>query len=237
MKYNYFLGLTIIACIYISYANVQKFRADASTNDLARAINEQISKAQNDNSSMADGENLASSGRNSRETAKTLDDNSVIKTIYDGMGNKKESRCFNNHPRVMCVILRSSADGKRFIQVYGQNGYVKELEEDMYDRVLNASADEIADLADIYITSAPATQTARSENTPATAMPAYPAKSGESQTSTQNMPIAPVKTEEAKKPEPATGVSETKSAPAVKNTQSKENENPPAANRPPGENE
>jgi hypothetical protein len=107
----------------------------------------------------------------------------------------------------------------------------------MFDRVLTASADEIADLADIYINSAPATQTVRSENTPAAIMPAYPARSGESQTSTQNMPIEPVKTEESKKSEPATGVSETKSAPAVKTTQPKENENPPAANRPPGEKE
>jgi hypothetical protein len=131
----------------------------------------------------------------------------------------------------MCVILRSSVNGKRYIQVYAQNGYVKELDGDMFDRVLTASADDIADLADIYINSAPATQTVRAENTPAAALPVYPVRSGESQISTQNIPAEQVNSEDAKKSEPTITDSDIKSAPATKNTQPKENEKPPVSNR------
>jgi hypothetical protein len=57
MKYNYFLVLTIIVCIYASYANVQKFRADASTNDLRAPSTSKSTKSKIDNSGMTDGEN------------------------------------------------------------------------------------------------------------------------------------------------------------------------------------
>jgi hypothetical protein len=121
-------------------------------------------------------------------------------------------------------------NGQRFIQVYGQNGYVKELDGSMLEKVATATADEIADLADIYVDSGQTVQPVRIEKTPAP-LPTPLVMSGQNQTSTQNIPTEQVKPEDAKKSEPTTADSEIKSAPATKNTQPKENEKPPVSNR------
>ncbi len=72
----------------------------------------------------------------------------------------------------MCIVLRSTADGERNVLVYGQNGYVKELDESMLDRAMTATADEIADSVDIYIAQPPTTQTAYAEKAPVQSFPA-----------------------------------------------------------------
>jgi hypothetical protein len=49
------------------------------------------------------------------------------------------------------VILKTTGEGYREVFVYGQNGTVKQLPENMLDKVTTASADEIADSAGIPV--------------------------------------------------------------------------------------
>jgi hypothetical protein len=88
-------------------------------------------------------------GRNFQEIIKIASDNSKISTMFDRYGNKTETRHFNYHPRLSFVLLQTSAEGKRQVFVYGLNGSVKGLSEHMLDKVLTASADEIANSAGI----------------------------------------------------------------------------------------
>jgi hypothetical protein len=77
-------------------------------------------------------------------------DQSQIETSYDGFGNKTETRCFNNHLRVRCIMLRTSVEGQKQVFVYAQSGEVKKsLPADMIDKITTASADEIANSAGI----------------------------------------------------------------------------------------
>lgn len=95
-------------------------------------------------------ENASVSMPTSQGITKVAADQSRINTLYDGFGNKTETRCFNNHPRLQCVMLRTTGDGKRQVFVYGQNGDVKDLPEDMLDKTTTASGDELADAAGLY---------------------------------------------------------------------------------------
>lgn len=79
-------------------------------------------------------------------------DKSKITTVIDSYGNKTETRCFVNHPRLDCVVVQSSADGKKQTIVYGAGQGAKNLPEDMADQALTASADELANYAGIYET-------------------------------------------------------------------------------------
>jgi hypothetical protein len=78
-------------------------------------------------------------------------DRSQIETSYDGFGNRTDTRCFNNHIRVRCVMIRTATDGQKHVFVYAQNGEVKKsLPADMVDKITTASADEIANSAGIH---------------------------------------------------------------------------------------
>lgn len=104
----------------------------------------------NDNFSGDKNENASVSMPTSQGVTKVAADQSRINTMYDGFGNKTETRCFNNHPRLQCVMLRTTSDGKRQVFVYGQNGDVKDLPEDMLDKTTTASGDELADAAGLF---------------------------------------------------------------------------------------
>jgi hypothetical protein len=95
---------------------------------------------------------VSTSGRNSQEIITITSDNSKISTTIDVYGNKTDTRTFNYNPRLAFILLRTSADGKRQVFVYGQNGEVKGLPENILDKVLTAPADEIANSAGIYNT-------------------------------------------------------------------------------------
>ncbi len=92
---------------------------------------------------------VSATGGNSQETIKIASDNSKISTTFDVYGNKTEIRTFNYNPRLSFIVLQTSADEKKQVFVYGQNGDVKSLSEGMLDKVLTASADEIANSAGI----------------------------------------------------------------------------------------
>jgi hypothetical protein len=122
-------------------------------------------------------ETLALSQTGSQETTKLAFDQSRVNTMYDQFGNKTESRCFNNHLRLQCIMLRTAADGQKQTFVYGHNGEVKALPEDMLDKAMTAPADELANLAGIYQTyrqSPPVARSTESRNNIALRpMPSY----------------------------------------------------------------
>lgn len=90
-----------------------------------------------------------SSGNNFVEQTVTAADNSKITTNGDAYGNKTETRCFANHPRLDCVSVMTSADGKKQTLIYPVGSGAKHLAEDAAGKALTASADELADLGGI----------------------------------------------------------------------------------------
>lgn len=90
------------------------------------------------------------SGESSEEISKIVEDDSVINTMYDGFGNKTETRSFNSNTLVKKVVMRTLANGERQIFVYAQNGEVINLTSDKSDKVLTVPGNEIASLAKIY---------------------------------------------------------------------------------------
>ncbi|HSK73877.1 MAG TPA: hypothetical protein VK892_19420 [Pyrinomonadaceae bacterium] len=89
--------------------------------------------------------------QNSDDTTKVANDGSQISIMYDSAGNKTETRYFNNS-RIKYLLLRTSVNGQKELFVFGHNGQTKTLPENMLDKVLTASADEIANAAGIYTT-------------------------------------------------------------------------------------
>ncbi|HXG85595.1 MAG TPA: hypothetical protein VNI84_16345, partial [Pyrinomonadaceae bacterium] len=72
-----------------------------------------------------------------------------ISTTFDRYGNRTETRTFDNNPRLAFIILRTSLKGKKQVFVYGQNGDVKSLPENMLDKILTATANDLAAAAGI----------------------------------------------------------------------------------------
>jgi len=93
---------------------------------------------------------IITSQKSLKELPKTALDGSQINTMYDAFGNKTEIRTFTNNLLVQSVIARTSADGRRQIFVYGQNGEVRNLPENLYNRVSTASGNFLANSAGIF---------------------------------------------------------------------------------------
>lgn len=79
-------------------------------------------------------------------------DKSKITTTFDNYGNKTETRCFVNHPRLDCVVVMTPANGKKQTTVYPVGNGAKYLPADQADKALTASADELADIAGVQET-------------------------------------------------------------------------------------
>lgn len=239
MKYNYCLVVVIIGCIYASYVNVQKFQTSLAQTDVASVINAYLNKTQNkvpvNDPSFADREkNSSASGKEFRDQTKVLDDNSKLNTMYDRVGNKTEARCFDNHPRLTCVVLSAAVNGQRQVLVYGQNGDIKELPENMLDSVTTASGDELANSAGIYAARLRTAQTGNTQTSTAAVLPTPLIMSGDIQTSIQNTPVEQVRDENPEKSEQTIASSENKSTPAG-DVPLKEDEKAPAPTRKPEE--
>ncbi len=93
-----------------------------------------------------------STDRESTELAKrVLSDKSEVETLVDGFGNKVETRYFVGHPRLRLIILRTSVDGKQEATVYGYGTDTK-IVEDLGDKAITGSGDEIANTAGLLAT-------------------------------------------------------------------------------------
>ncbi len=94
---------------------------------------------------------VVTSRKSVKEPPKNAADGSQISTMYDGFGNKTEIRTFAEHPLIQCIVSRTFADGRKKVFVYGQSGEVRNLPEDLYDKVLSGSGYELARSAGIFM--------------------------------------------------------------------------------------
>lgn len=99
-------------------------------------------------------ETMATSGKSHQEITRINKDGSQTSTMYDGYGNKTEIRVFKDHSRLRMVIVRTPHTGDKQLFVYGHNSKVKRAPQSMLNKMLTSSADEIANLANIYETRA-----------------------------------------------------------------------------------
>jgi hypothetical protein len=221
MNYNYLLLAVIAFCLAASFLKINKIQAANARMKAISVIDEYIEKAKNKSHTDADlledeDEIALNSHTTPGNSTRIGADGSEINTMTDRYGNKTQTRCFDYHPRINCIMLSTGAEGQKKVFVYAQNGDVKDLPEEMLSKVMTADADEIANAAGIILTPqrtlAPTfTQTIKPEKF----SPNQPSPG--SQLSTQ--PIEPKANEETKTSRPASE-NNLKSAPAANDNNS-----------------
>ncbi len=103
-----------------------------------------------DESSVKDAETQTSVNRDSyQEADQTESDGTNVSTMYDGFGNKTERRFFYQHPILQAMVLRTSTNGQKEVLLFGHNGEVKAVPQNMVDKAMSATADELAKVAGI----------------------------------------------------------------------------------------
>lgn len=173
----------------------------------------------------------AASNAGSQERAQIAPDGSRITTMYDGFGNKVETRYFDYHPRLKQILVRTFADGTKQAYVYGQSGEVKDLPANFSNTFLTSSADEVANavgITNIVPQSLTIVQNQKPLNAPLQPMPSYkfpvqnqsaqPSEGEEAENSEQQTAAAPQNTT-VKDAEPAT---QERKDPTALNKKSKE---------------
>jgi hypothetical protein len=108
-----------------------------------------------------------------QEITKIAADGSHINTMFDRYGNKTETRRFDYDSRLKFILLRTSADGQKQVFIYGQNGEVKGLPENMLDKALTAPANDLAAAAGIFEIRRQPTTTVVQSDKPLQPMPSY----------------------------------------------------------------
>ncbi len=134
-------------------------------------------------------------------------------------GNKTEMRFFSNHPRLSSVLVRTSADEKRETFVYGQDGKVKSLPENMVVTAMSASADEIADSAGISNAIAQTSSSFVQNSKPLQPLPGY-------KFPVQNQPVPQAAAAEISVPEQAAKDAEQKTPEKSMSASPEQKENP-----------
>jgi len=154
--YKYFyVSALIFAVLFVSCAD------EKQTEDTSAKKNEVVFKDKyattKDGEIIIDGTDsegitapIITSQKSLKELPKTALDGSQISTMYDAFGNKTEIRTFTNNLLVQSVIVRTFSDGRCQIFVYGQNGEVRNLPENLYNRVSTASGNFLANAAGIF---------------------------------------------------------------------------------------
>lgn len=150
----YKFSLSIIACALLFVSCSSKGASSASNGEIVVIEDGYNAKAKKEiviDEAAFTGKNSLNSGEkiSSSEMTKIAADSSRIDTMYDGFGNRTDTRCFNYNPRVKCVLVRSGVDGQKQIFVYASDGEVKKLSDDMFARILTLPAGEIAIAAGI----------------------------------------------------------------------------------------
>lgn len=91
-------------------------------------------------------------GTNTQELIVAGEDKSKVTTMIDTYGNKTEKRCWVNHSRLDCIVIQTSAGGKKEILLYPVGSGAKILPENNVEQALTATADELANLAGVTST-------------------------------------------------------------------------------------
>lgn len=84
-----------------------------------------------------------------RESTVSGTDNSDITTSVDENGNKIETRNFRNNSRVSFIEVQTFEDGTKVAFIHGKNGEKIQLPVDLLSVALNASGDDLANVAEI----------------------------------------------------------------------------------------
>lgn len=92
---------------------------------------------------------IATTKESTQDAPQTGSDGSLIQAMTDGFGNRVETRIFEDHPLVRRIVLRTFVNGQKKGFVYGQNGDVNELPEEMSGNSMAAPADKLAKSAGI----------------------------------------------------------------------------------------
>jgi hypothetical protein len=87
----------------------------------------------------------------SEATEQKLADGSRVNVLRDGYGGTTVTRHFGGHRRLRMVVVQTASNEQQRIFVYGRNGKVTGVPDDMAKKILVASADDIANAAKIYI--------------------------------------------------------------------------------------
>jgi hypothetical protein len=149
MNFKFYLfSLIILVSLSISCSKNEPEQFEVVVFDDGYKTNEKGEVVFEDNT-FAGSEPVSMTKESSQEMTRTLSDTSKITVMYDGFGNKTEIRIFNNDMRLRQVILRSFADGRKQVFVYGQNGMVSPLPAEMIDEVMNTPSSAIASAAGI----------------------------------------------------------------------------------------
>lgn len=96
----------------------------------------------------------SSGEKNSQEQVIIAEDKSKITTLVDSYGNKTETRCFVNHPRLDCVSVMTPTQGIKEVLVYPVGSAAKKIPEDAAEQALSAPPDDLANLAGVHQTRA-----------------------------------------------------------------------------------
>lgn len=145
INFNLVILAVIVICLALIFTNVYKIRERMSAAGALTVIDNFL-KANKENSA----ENSSISNTEIANTTE-ISSNSKFDTMVDRYGNKTQTRCFDSHPRVRCVVIITKAGGEQQVSVYGQDGTVRNLPENMLSRVATATADEIANSAGIFV--------------------------------------------------------------------------------------
>lgn len=148
--------MKVLPCLLVIISGFFSFGCSkenkAVSND--QAAIDKVYKAKPDGEIVIDDRSLSQTDSASRastqETTQVARDGSRVTTMFDGHGNKTEMRFFDSDPLLQSIMIRTSAKGETQVSVYGQNGTVRQLPDNMLGKAMSASGSELATAAGIY---------------------------------------------------------------------------------------
>ncbi len=238
MNRRFCLLALMLVSLLTSCASLSKKGSDAADSEEVVISDGIKTTAKNeiifDDSDLNKGEGNSAAGKVSDKITKIAADGSQINTTFDRYGNKTETRSFNYDSRLKFIMLRTSADGRKQVFVYGQNGEIKTLSENMLDKVLSAPADEIAGAAGIFqqYTQAARPTIVQNSQPPLQALPGYkfPVQQRRAPVETADAPVQPGAETEIAPPDSAEAPKQTGENPT--NATKRRTESPTPNNQP-----
>jgi len=148
--------MKVLSCLLVIISSLFSFGCSKAETAVSKdqAEIDKVYKTKPDGEIVFNDQSLAqtddSSRTSSQNTTQVARDGSRVTTMFDGHGNKTEMRFFNNDPLLQTIMIRTSAKGETQVSVYGQNGRVRQLPDNMLGKAMSASASELATAAGIY---------------------------------------------------------------------------------------
>jgi hypothetical protein len=93
---------------------------------------------------------LKSSGINLKENKYLSDNLSRVEISYDNFGIRVERQYYNNLPNIKYIAVHTFPNGSKQVFIYGANGSVRSLSENMMNEIAKASPDQLTGDAPVY---------------------------------------------------------------------------------------